>query len=62
MFRPLIFLEIKPAIQPLPFCELDPRVLVYLRLGPRFLQKPPWNLVFLADKPLELVFGLDYAF
>ena len=34
----------------------------YLRFSPRFLQKIPWNLVFLADKPLELVFSLDYAF
>ena len=36
--------------------------LVLLHLDPRFLQKTPWNLVVLADKPLELVFGLDYVF
>ena len=60
--NPLSFLDFEPAVQVCCFCKLDPRVLVYLRLGPQFLQKTPWNLVFLTDKPLELVFSLDYAF
>ena len=60
--NPLAFLEIKPAIQACHFCTLDPGTKVYLRFSPRFLQKTPWNLVFLADKPLELVFSLENAF
>ena len=59
---PLSSLEIVPAVQSCQFCLLALRFNGYLRLGPQFLQKTPWNLVFLADKPLELVFGLDYAF
>ena len=56
------FFNFEPAVQPLSFCELDPRINVYLRFSPQFLQETPWNLVFIADKPLELVFGLEYAF
>ena len=59
---PLGSLEFEPAIQPLIFCALTPESMGYFRFSPRFLQKTPWNLVSLADKPLELVFGLDYAF
>ena len=59
---PLSSLKIEPAVQPLPFCELDPRINVNLRFSPRFLQKTPLELVFIADKPLNLVFSLDYAF
>ena len=62
MNRTLSFSLLEPAVQLWFFYELDPGVNVYLRLGPRFLQKTPWNLVFIANKPLELVFGLDYAF
>ena len=60
--RPPNFFNFEPAVQPLSFCELDPRINVYLRFSPQFLQKTPWNLVFLADKPLELVFSLENAF
>ena len=59
---PLTFLDLVPAVQPWHFCELDPRTKVELRLDPRFLQKTPWNLVFLANKPLNHVLGLVYAF
>ena len=62
MFRPLTFLEIEPAVQPLPFCDLDPRINVYLRFSPQFLQKSPWNPVFITNKPLNLVFSLENAF
>ena len=61
-FRPLSFVDFEPAVQACPFCTLDPRVVVYLRLDPRFLQKTPCNLVFIADKPLDLVLALVYAF
>ena len=59
---PLSSLDFEPAVQPLTFCRLAPETKDYLCLGPRVLQKTPWNLVFLADKPLELVFSLDYVF
>ena len=59
---PLSFLNIKPAIQLLPFCTLALVSNLYLRFSPRFCPETPWNLVFLANKPLELVFSLDYAF
>ena len=49
-------------VQHLVFCRLALETKVLLRFSPQFLQKTPWNLVFLADKPLELVFSLDYAF
>ena len=58
----LSFLNIKPAVQPLPFCMLALVSNLYLRFSPQFCPETPWNLVFLADKPLELVFSLDYAF
>ena len=60
--KPLSSLEIAPAVQPVSFYALAPEFNLYLRFSPRFLQKTPWNLVFLADKPLELVLGLDFAF
>ena len=60
--KPLSFLVFEPAVQALCFCTLALRSNVYLRLGPQFLQKTPWNLVFLADKSLELVFSLEYTF
>jgi len=59
---PLTFLELVPAVQHLFFYELDLEALVYLRLDPRFLQKSPWNTVFITNKPLNLVLGLVYAF
>ena len=59
---PLTFLELVPAVQLLFFYALDPRINVYLRFSPQFLQKTPCNLVFLANKPLNLVLGLVYAF
>ena len=58
----LSFLNIKPTIQPLPFCMLALVSNLYLCFSPRFCPETPWNLVFLADKPLELVFSLVYAF
>ena len=61
-FDPLSFFNFEPAVQPGSFCELDPEALVYLRFSPRFLQKTPWNLSFLTNKLLNLVFGLEYAF
>ena len=49
-------------VQALCFCTLALRFNGQLCLGPRFLQKTPWNLVFIADKPLELVFSLENVF
>ena len=60
--RPLAFLRMEPAVQLWLFCMSALRTFWFLRFSPQFLQKTPWNLVFLADKPLELVFGLDYVF
>ena len=60
--NPLSFFKIGPAVQVCSFCGLDPEALVYLRFSPWFLQKTPLNPVFLTNKPLELVFSLEYAF
>ena len=35
---------------------------LFLHIGPWFLQKTPGNLVFLAEKPLDLFLGLVFAF
>ena len=60
--NPLSFFKIGPAVQVSSFCELDPGINVYLRLGHWFLRKTPWNLVFLAEKPLNVVFSLENVF
>ena len=60
--NPLTFPDFKPAVQHLVFCTLALISNLYLCLGPQFLQKSPWNPVFLTNKPLNLVLGLVYAF
>ena len=59
---PLSSIKIETAVLSSQFCMLDPRSKVYLRFSPRFLQKTPRNLVFLAEKQLDFVLGLVYAF
>ena len=60
--QPLSYLDFEPAVQPFTFCELDPRTKVSLRFSPRFSPETPWNISFLTNRSLELVFSLDYAF
>ena len=59
---PLSSIEIEPAVHPWLFHMLAPGSFQLLRFNPWFLQKTPKNLVFLTEKPLNLVFSLDYAF
>ena len=62
MFRPLLFSLFEPAVQPGCFSALALGSFLFLRIGTWFLQKTPENLVFLAEKPLDLVLGLVFAF
>ena len=60
--RPLSFLDFEPTVQPSCFSALALRSFQFLCFSPRFLQKSPGNLVFLVEKPLDLVLGLVFAF
>ena len=59
--RPLSFPRFEPAVHPWLFHVLAPESFQFLHLGPRFFQKTPGNSVFLAEKPLDLVFALVFA-
>ena len=54
MFKPLTFLEIEPAVQPLPFCELNPELRFNYVLVLGFAQKPPGTPFFLQIGPWNL--------
>ena len=61
-FRPPRFPVLEPEVQALQFCESDRRATRQLCFSPWFLQKTPGNLVFLAEKPLNLVLSVVFAF
>ena len=50
----LSFLNIKPVVQPLPFCTLALVSNLYLRFSPRFCPETPWNSSFLTNRSWNL--------